>query len=69
MRYLSTDSAKNTLIVGAYEGGRILYNSFLGSKTAQDIHVVDSWMMIRIKEIRIFQEKSTGVVKRYTGID
>ena len=40
MRYLSTDSAKNTLIVGAYEGGRILYNSFLGSKTAQDIHVV-----------------------------
>ncbi|MDQ8305102.1 nucleoside-diphosphate sugar epimerase/dehydratase [Enterococcus faecium] len=39
MRYLSTDSAKNTLIVGAGEGGRILYNSFLGSKTAQDIHV------------------------------
>lgn len=40
MRYLSTDSAKNTLIVGAGEGGRILYNSLLGSKTAQDIHVV-----------------------------
>ena len=40
MRYLSTDSAKNTLIVGAGEGGRILYNSVLGSKTAQDIHVV-----------------------------
>ncbi|EGP5197588.1 polysaccharide biosynthesis protein [Enterococcus faecium] len=40
MRYLSTDSAKNTLIVGAGGGGRILYNSFLGSKTAQDIHVV-----------------------------
>ncbi|HGF8314979.1 TPA: polysaccharide biosynthesis protein [Enterococcus faecium] len=40
MRYLSTYSAKNTLIVGAGEGGRILYNSFLGSKTAQDIHVV-----------------------------
>ena len=40
MRYLSTDSAKNTLIVGDGEGGRILYNSFLGSKTAQDIHVV-----------------------------
>ena len=40
MRYLSTNSAKNTLIVGAGEGGRILYNSFLGSKTAQDIHVV-----------------------------
>ena len=40
MRYVSTDSAKNTLIVGAGEGGRILYNSFLGSKTSQDIHVV-----------------------------
>lgn len=40
MRYVSVDSAKNTLIVGAGEGGRILYNSFLGSKTAQDIHVV-----------------------------
>ncbi|MEQ8105120.1 nucleoside-diphosphate sugar epimerase/dehydratase [Enterococcus faecalis] len=40
MRYVSTDSAKNTLIVGAGEGGRILYNSFLGSKMAQDIHVV-----------------------------
>ncbi|EPI2201073.1 nucleoside-diphosphate sugar epimerase/dehydratase [Enterococcus hirae] len=40
MRYVSADSAKNTLIVGAGEGGRILYNSFLGSKTARDIHVV-----------------------------
>lgn len=40
MRYVSADSAKNTLIVGAGEGGHILYNSFLGSKTAQDIHVV-----------------------------
>ncbi|EGP5184808.1 polysaccharide biosynthesis protein [Enterococcus faecium] len=40
MRYVSADSAKNTLIVGAGEGGRILYNSFLGSKTAQEIHVV-----------------------------
>lgn len=40
MRHVSADSAKNTLIVGAGEGGRILYNSFLGSKTAQDIHVV-----------------------------
>lgn len=40
MRYVSADSAKNTLIVGAGEGGRILYNSFLGSKTAQDIQVV-----------------------------
>ena len=40
MRYVSADSAKNTLIVGAGEGGRILYNSFLGSKAAQDIQVV-----------------------------
>ncbi|EHK9754913.1 TPA: polysaccharide biosynthesis protein [Enterococcus faecium] len=40
MRYVSADSAKNTLIVGAGEGGRILYNSFIGSKTAQDIRVV-----------------------------
>ncbi|HFQ3974683.1 TPA: polysaccharide biosynthesis protein [Enterococcus faecium] len=40
MRYVSADSAKNTLIVGAGEGGRILYNSFLESKTAQDIQVV-----------------------------
>lgn len=40
MRYVSADAAKNTLIVGAGEGGRILYNSFLGSKTAQDIHVI-----------------------------
>ncbi|HAQ2959593.1 TPA: polysaccharide biosynthesis protein [Enterococcus faecium] len=40
MRYVSADSAKNTLIVGAGEGWRILYNSFLGSKTAQDIQVV-----------------------------
>lgn len=40
MRYVSADSAKNTLIVGAGEGGRILYKSFLGSKTAQDIQVV-----------------------------
>ncbi|KFN92589.1 nucleoside-diphosphate sugar epimerase/dehydratase [Tetragenococcus muriaticus] len=31
---------KQTLIVGAGEGGRILYNSFLGSKTAGDIHVI-----------------------------
>jgi len=31
---------KHTLIVGAGEGGRILYNSLLGSKTASDIHVV-----------------------------
>lgn len=32
--------AKRTLIVGAGEGGRVLYNSFLGSKTASDIQVV-----------------------------
>lgn len=38
--YLSLESVKNTLIVGAGEGGRILYNSFSGSKTAQAIHVV-----------------------------
>lgn len=57
MRYLSTDSAKNTLIVGAGEGGRILYNSFLGSKTAQDIHVVGFVDDDPNKEIRIFQEK------------
>ncbi|MCF1627492.1 polysaccharide biosynthesis protein [Tetragenococcus koreensis] len=31
---------KQTLIIGAGEGGRVLYNSFLGSKTATDIHVV-----------------------------
>lgn len=31
---------KRTLIIGAGEGGRVLYNSFLGSKTATDIHVV-----------------------------
>lgn len=31
---------KRTLIVGAGEGGRILINSFLGSKTAGDINVV-----------------------------
>ncbi|MEK0398725.1 nucleoside-diphosphate sugar epimerase/dehydratase [Tetragenococcus halophilus] len=31
---------KRTLIVGAGEGGRILYNSLLGSKTSSDIHVV-----------------------------
>ncbi|AOF48250.1 short-chain dehydrogenase [Tetragenococcus halophilus] len=32
--------AKRTLIVGAGEGGRVLYNSLLGSKTSSDIHVV-----------------------------
>lgn len=31
---------KNTLIVGAGEGGRILYNSLIGSPTAGDINVV-----------------------------
>jgi len=31
---------KRTLIIGAGEGGRILYNSLLGSKTSSDIRVV-----------------------------
>lgn len=39
-KFSSAESVKNTIIVGAGEGGRILYNSFLGSKTAQDIRVV-----------------------------
>ncbi len=39
-KFSSAESAKNTIIVGAGEGGRILYNSFIGSKTAQDIRVV-----------------------------
>lgn len=39
-RYLTSNSTKNTLIVGAGEGGRILYNSFLGSKTASEINVI-----------------------------
>ncbi|ENZ7267455.1 polysaccharide biosynthesis protein [Enterococcus faecalis] len=38
--YSSVKSAKNTIIVGAGEGGRILYNSFIGSKTAQSIRIV-----------------------------
>ncbi|MCF1585824.1 polysaccharide biosynthesis protein [Tetragenococcus koreensis] len=41
MRPINKDQpAKQTLIIGAGEGGRVLYNSFLGSKTATDIHVV-----------------------------
>lgn len=41
MRTTNKDQpVKTTLIVGAGEGGRILYNSFLGSKTASDIQVV-----------------------------
>ena len=36
----NTDEVKRTIIVGAGEGGRILLNSFLGSKTAGDIDVV-----------------------------
>jgi FlaA1/EpsC-like NDP-sugar epimerase len=39
-RFLNTDEVRNTLIIGAGEGGRILYNSFIGSKTAGDINVV-----------------------------
>ncbi|MDK4469196.1 polysaccharide biosynthesis protein [Enterococcus hirae] len=34
------EDSKRTLIIGAGEGGRILYNSLLGSKTARDIEVV-----------------------------
>ncbi|GLL52289.1 nucleoside-diphosphate sugar epimerase/dehydratase [Tetragenococcus halophilus] len=40
MRTAKDQPVKRALIVGAGEGGRILYNSFLGSKTASDIHVV-----------------------------
>ncbi len=36
----NTETAKRTLVVGAGEGGRILLNSFLGSKTAGDIDVI-----------------------------
>jgi len=39
-RYITSDHTKNTLIVGAGEGGRILYNSLLGSKTASEINVI-----------------------------
>ncbi|MDT2674679.1 polysaccharide biosynthesis protein [Enterococcus dongliensis] len=40
MRYTGGDAPKRTLIIGAGEGGRILYNSLLGSKTAGEIEVV-----------------------------
>ena len=39
-RCITSEEVKNTLILGAGEGGRILYNSLLGSKTAEDINVV-----------------------------
>lgn len=39
-RYIISNHTKNTLIVGAGEGGRILYNSLLGSKTASEINVI-----------------------------
>lgn len=39
-RCIPSEEIKNTLILGAGEGGRILYNSLLGSKTAGDINVV-----------------------------
>ena len=39
-RCITSEEVKNTLILGAGEGGRILYNSLLGSKTAGDINVV-----------------------------
>lgn len=35
-----SDKVKRTIVIGAGEGGRILYNSFLGSKTAGDINVI-----------------------------
>jgi len=37
---LDESEMKRTLIIGAGEGGRILYNSLLGSKTSSDIRVV-----------------------------
>jgi len=40
MRAVKDQPVKRTLIVGAGEGGRVLYNSLLGSKTANDIQVV-----------------------------
>lgn len=39
-RCIPSEEVKNILILGAGEGGRILYNSLLGSKTAGDINVV-----------------------------
>lgn len=39
-RCIPSEEVKNTLILGAGESGRILYNSLLGSKTAGDINVV-----------------------------
>lgn len=39
-RCIPSEEVKNTLILGAGEGGRILYNSLLGSRTAGDINVV-----------------------------
>lgn len=39
-RCITSEEVKNTLILGAGEGGRILYNSLLGSKTAGDINVI-----------------------------
>ncbi|KAF1303529.1 polysaccharide biosynthesis protein [Enterococcus sp. JM9B] len=40
MNGVSGVEAKRTLIIGAGEGGRILYNSLLGSKTAGEIDVI-----------------------------
>ncbi len=39
-RCIPSEEVKNTLILGAGEGGRILYNGLLGSKTAGDINVI-----------------------------
>lgn len=40
MHMVDGTEAKRTLIIGAGEGGRILYNSLLGSKTAGEIDVI-----------------------------
>lgn len=40
MNGVSDVEAKRTLIIGAGEGGRILYNSLIGSKTAGEIDVI-----------------------------
>lgn len=40
MRYVSADSAKNTLIVGAGEGGQYFIQQLSWIQNGQDIHVV-----------------------------
>lgn len=53
-RCITSEEVKNTLILGAGEGGRILYNSLLGSKTAGISMSLGSLMMIPIKDTPIF---------------